>query len=63
VCKRPKEIIKILADEMKNLVSFNKFVIFAFAEDIRSTLDQFSQSDGIFIFKTYVEGSSGVTGV
>lgn len=49
-------MIKFLLDEMKNLVTFAKCTIFAFPADIREQLDTFTDSEGMFVFKTFIEG-------
>lgn len=40
-------MIKLLLEEMKNLVSFNRCTIFAFPQDIRESLDTYTDKDGL----------------
>lgn len=64
ICKKATDMIKILLDEMKNLISFSKCSIFAFSIDIKEGLELVTpEKDGIYVFKTFIEGGKNITGV
>lgn len=62
-CKKVKDMIKLLLDEMKNLVTFAKCTFFVFSADLREQCDKYTDQDGLYVFKTFIEGGSACSGV
>jgi|688.fasta_scaffold598401_1 hypothetical protein len=57
-------MIKVLVEELRHLVSFHKATIFAVTHDIRESLDLLTpEKDGVYVFKTFIEGGKGISGV
>lgn len=57
-------MIKVLVEELRHLVSFNKATIFAVTHEIRECLELLTpEKDGVYIFKTFLEGGKGISGV
>ena len=64
VCKAPTDMIKVLVEELKHLVSYNRATIFAVTHDIKESLDLLTpEKDGVYVFKTFIEGGRGISGV
>lgn len=62
-CRSIKEIVRMLLDEMKNLVSFAKCTIFLFPNEMREQLDHLTEQDGMFVFKSFVDSGAQISGI
>ena len=57
-------MVKLLLDELKNLVTFARVSIFALSPELKDAVELMTpETDGVYVFKTFIEGGRGITGV